>query len=789
MAITLYRIGQWCFTNGKKTIAIWLAIFVAAGFMAFSLHGKFDDVPSIGDVPSEQAGTLFTELFPDAPPLVGPVSAHFSFRAPEGTTLRDEKNMRVLDDVIARLKAIDTQGDTSRLANPVTASEQQFKQALKAGIESGQSEELSRKNALALLPLSADSRTGTTSIGFLAEASAEMKPEHLEGLKEAAEIGRAGGLQVEFGGQAVADTGKVTVLPEVIGITLAAIILTVMFGSLVAAGLPLITAILGVGISAMATLAAAAFTDLNSSTPVLGVMLGLAVAIDYALFILSRYQYELRSTTDKVEAIGKAVGTAGSAVVFAGLTVVIALSALMLSGIPFLGAMGVAASGAVLLAVLIALTFLPAILGIVKDKAFGWRIPALYNKAEAAHHVKVHPWVKKVQSRPILFAVGAIAVCGIMAIPLPGIQLGLISDATSQPDTTQRKHYELVAEGFGNGVANPILVVVDARETSPATEGIAVLASLIKGNKPELTEAQAAKQAAFSRVVTYLTAQKDIEHAQVVAVNPTGDGATIVVLPRASQRDPSTADTIRGLRSEAAVIQATTGATIGITGLMAIQEDISETLSNAFIPYFSVVIGLAIILLLLVFRSILIPLIATLGFVFTVAATFGLTVLIYNDGIFPSWVAPGPLTSFLPIFGIGVVFGLAMDYQVFLVTRMREEYVSGRSAQDAIVAGFNHGARVVIAAALIMTAVFAGFIFQDEIFVQSMGFALALAVFVDAFVIRMTLVPALLTLLGDKAWWIPKWLDRILPNVDVEGESLKQLLEPTQSPQNLHGHS
>jgi RND superfamily putative drug exporter len=497
-------------------------------------------------------------------------------------------------------------------------------------------------------------------------------------------------------------------------------------------------------------------------------MIGLAVGIDYTLFILARYRSELHHTDDRAHAAGIAVGTAGSAVVFAGLTVLIALSALSVVRIPFLTAMGLAAAATVLIAVLVALTLLPAILGLLKSWVFKGRVRR-YTPKRDEHGLVLNNgvrWARLLGRRPVAATLLVVVALGALAIPMKDMYLAFPTDSTAPSDTTQRKASDLMAEAFGPGREGPLLVVVDGRDIADDHQ----------------------RQVAFDQVSEWAGRLDDVKSATLVATNApvdpktgkpqgVGTGAMIQVTPASGADDPKTLDLLQTMRDGQAGIEEKTGTTTGVTGLTAITTDVSDRLNGALPVYLAVVIGLAFVLLMLVFRSILVPLTATLGFLLSVLATLGATVAIFQKGAFGIFEGQ-PIVSFMPIFLIGMVFGLAMDYQVFLVTRMREAHVHGLSTREAVVDGFRNSARVVVAAASIMTAVFSGFILEDDAVVKSMGFALAASIIFDAFIVRMVLIPSVLYLLGERAWWLPKWLDRLLPNVDVEGESLERDSKP-----------
>ncbi|MCW2794054.1 MAG: ydfJ 1, partial [Nocardioides sp.] len=636
------------------------------------------------------------------------------------------------------------------LANPVTAAADQRGQVVDAAREAGTSRARAEQNAAALSPLSPDGRVGTISFAFDVDTPTDVKPASLEALADVMAEARADGLTVEANGSGMTAMTEPGGSSELIGIAIALLVLVLTFGSLIAAGLPIVTAMFGVALGLTGITAMTAFMDIGSSTPILATMIGLAVGIDYTLFILARYRTELHHTDDREEAVGIAVGTAGSAVVFAGLTVLIALSALSVVGIPFLTAMGLAAAATVLIAVLVALTLLPALLGLFKSRAFGGRVRRYAPKREDDGQVLNNGvrWARFVGRRPVAVVLLVVVGLGALAIPLKGLHLAFPTDSTAASDTTQRKASDVMAEAFGPGREGPLLVVVDGRD---------------------LPEADRA--AAYGEVVDWAANLRGVANAQIVVQNEAGTGAQVLVTPASGPDDTATENLLTDLRSGQAGIEQETGTTTGVTGLTAITTDVSERLSSALPVYLAIVIGLAFLLLMVVFRSILVPLTATLGFLLSVLATLGATVAIFQEGAF-GLMEGQPIVSFMPIFLIGVVFGLAMDYQVFLVTRIREAHVHGASPREAVVDGFRNSARVVTAAAIIMTSVFAAFMLQDEPIIKSMGFALAVAVVFDAFVVRMALIPAVMYLLGERAWWLPGWLDRILPNVDVEGEGL-----------------
>jgi RND superfamily putative drug exporter len=722
MATYLYRIGRFAFRRWRLVAAGWLAVLALVIAGAATLSGATSEAFRIPGTPSQTAIDTLGDRFPEA--SADGATARVVFAAPDGEKLTDAPNRAAVEQTVTALQGLP---QVAAVTDPFTAG----------GVNQA-------------------GTVGYAQATYSVQSS-ELTEAAREALTASVEEARASGLTVEIGGDALQPQPE-TGLTEVIGVAVAAVVLVITFGSLIAAGIPLLTALLGIGIGVGAITAATGFMDLSGNTTILALMIGLAVGIDYALFILSRYRHELAVGREPRDAAGRAVGTAGSAVVFAGLTVVIALAALSVVGVPFLTQMGLAAAFTVVIAVLIALTLLPALLGALGPRIDGGRVPGLAPRDPEADPLSPDAgpgfgtrWARMIARRPVVVLLAAVAALGVIAIPATDLRLGMSDDSTAAPDTTQRKAYDLLAEGFGPGFNGPLMVVVETGEDDGAAQAAAQVAQRIQG---------------LGNVVAVTPP----------VLNPAGNTALLSVIPAEGPSSAATEELVHDIRD----LAAPAGATVGVTGLTAINIDVSEKLGDALLPYLAVVVGLAFLLLMLVFRSVLVPLKATAGFLLSVAATFGAVVAVFQWGWFAGLLGveqTGPIMSFLPIFLIGIVFGLAMDYQVFLVTRMREEYVHGAEPREAMVTGFGHSARVVTAAAIIMISVFSGFVLSPESFIKSIGFALGVAVLFDALVVRMTIVPALMALLGRSAWWLPAWLDRILPNVDVEGEKLRHLLD------------
>jgi RND superfamily putative drug exporter len=719
MATYLYRLGRFAFRRRGLVIAIWLALLGIGIAGAATLSGPTATGFTVPGTESQRAVDLLNERFPQL--SADGATARVVLQAPVGQKLSDPANKATVGQLVDRLG---TAPDVAQVADPFQAG-----------------------------TISADGRTGFAEVSYKVTADVVTDADR-SAVEAAAGSARTAGLTVELGGDAMQAQGQQSAT-EVIGIGVAAVVLLITFGSLVAAGLPLLAAIVGIGIGTTAITAATGFVDIGSGTPILALMIGLAVSIDYALFIMSRYRHELASGLEPEEAVGRAVGTAGSAVVFAGLTVVIALAGLSVVGIPFLTQMGLGAAFTVVIAVAIAVTLLPALLGLAGRRVLGGRIPFLKTPdPEAADKPTIgRRWANLVTRRPVPVLLIAVLGLGAIAVPALDLQLGLPDDSSAAPASTQRKAYDLLSDGFGPGFNGPLLVVVDGANAQDPKGSAARIENALRG----LPDVTAVTPAVF---------------------NQAGDTALLRVIPSSGPSTAQTKDLVAAIRD----VPPAAGTQVSVTGATAFNIDTSAKLGAALLPYLALVIGLAFLLLMLVFRSVLVPLKATLGFLLTVAATFGAVVAVFQWG----WLAnlfgiegqTGPVISMLPVFLVGIVFGLAMDYQVFLVTRMREQHVHGAGPIRSVVEGFSHGSRVVTAAAIIMIAVFSGFILSSETLVREIGFGLAFAVFVDAFVVRMTIVPAVMALLGRSAWWLPRWLDRLLPDVDVEGEKLRRHLDP-----------
>lgn len=834
MAELLYRLGKLSARRAWLVIAAWAVIFaLAVGGYLIGSKG----LTSSFDIPGTASGAVTDELQEKLPDFGG-ASGTVVFSTEDGSALTDEQRAGIsaliadsgdledVSDVIdpfdteqqradqaqqlsdgrqqitdgaaqldagqtqldagaAQLEAAQTQLDQARAqaeaAGFPTAqidAQQQQLDASKAQLDAQQQTITDGRSELAtqtsklelgarLLDLadgirfvSEDGSTALVNVAFT-EPRLELSEEAKQGVITHFESEPIDGVDVSFSTDIAQGVPQIFGVGEVIGLVIAAIVLLVLLGSVIAAGLPLVTAIVGVGIGVLATLSFSGVVQMASVTPVLGVMLGLAVGIDYSLFIINRHRKQLLQGAEVRESIGLANGTAGNAVIFAGATVIVALLALNVTGVPFLGLMGTAGAVCVAVAVLIAVTLTPALLGLVGERVLAKKPRARAAQARtassagsgAAHHARVEKPVKPMSTvRAVVTVLVSIVALLVVAIPSLSMRVGLPDGSSEPEDSASYRAYTLTQDEFGAGTNSTLLV------TAQLPSGL---------DDDQVLEKQVL-------VAEKIADQEDVVSVAPIAVSDDNELAAFQVIPAEGPNSVSTEQLVRDLRLLPAIdgdIQ------LGVAGQAAINIDISESLAAVLPLYLAVVVGLSLLIMILVFRSLLVPLIATGGFILSLFATYGAVVAVFQWGWFADVIglhSTGPILSFLPVILVGILFGLAMDYQLFLASGMREAYVHGAPARLAVMQGFRAGRAVVTAAALIMVSVFGGFIFSEATIIRSIGFGLAFGVLLDAFVVRMLLMPALMHLLGRSAWWIPRWLDRILPNVDVEGAALER---------------
>jgi uncharacterized membrane protein YdfJ with MMPL/SSD domain len=720
MATYLHRLGGWAFEHRWKTLGAWVIVLVAVIGAAAAFQGETNDKFSVPGTESQDAQDLLAEKFPGA----GGSSARVVYVAPTGEKLTDAANKAAVLESVERA----AQGEqVIETIDPYSAK-----------------------------AISADGRIGFADVIYPVPKE-EIEDSARDQLEASGDPAREAGMTVEFSGGIVTEESKTS---EGAAVLFAIVILGIALFSLLAAFLPVINAILGVVIGVTALTALTGVFDVSETAPVLASMLGLAVGIDYALFIISRHRQNLHDGLEPKESVAQATATAGSAVVFAGLTVVIALVGLMVMNIPFLTVMALAAAATVSLAVLIAITLLPATLGFAGERigrtnrVFAYR-PRRGRSPE--REPASQRWARLVTGRPLpVLAIGLAALI-VIAIPATHMSLGL-PDAGSEPtSSTERRAYDYLTEGFGPGFNGVLTVVVDAPGTT-------------KEQQAQIAEA----------TTEGLTSLPNVAAVAEPVQNKTGEVTVAYVTPKSGPSSEETEDLVATIRDKADEVRAETGIEVSVTGQTALNIDTSDRLATKLPLYLLVVVGLAMLLLILVFRSILVPVKAALGFLISIAASLGFVVWVFQDGHLNGLfdvAKTGPLVSFLPVLLIGILFGLAMDYEVFLISRVREKFVHSGKPRESIVTGYRQSGRVVIAAALIMISVFGSYVLDVDPVVKAIGLSLAVGVLIDAFVVRMTLVPAVMAVMGRSAWWLPRRMDRVMPNLDIEGEKLHERLQ------------
>ncbi len=764
MGNKLHRLGAFTFKHPIWTISSWILLLVILGYTASVFMKPTTSSISIPGTEAQKALDQMSELFPSS----GKGSGRIVFAAPEGKTITDFSSTitttsQQLDKVDGVIKAVDISQNPAALSKDKTI-------------------------AYTLIQLE--------------ESQSTIKPATTEKISTIVSSARQNGLRVEIGGDIIERApGSIIGPTEVSGVVIALLVLVMTLGSLIAAGMPIITAVITIGISMTGLFSLSQVMTIGSTTPVLAVMLGLAVGIDYSLFIINRYRTYVLEGFAYDDAAARSIGTAGNAVIFAAATVVIALSALSVVQIPFMTTMGLAAAAAIAIAAAVAITLIPALLRLAGSRIFSRRQRKVAAKAQKAgphedHHADRttlwYRWGAAITRYPILVVVVCLVVIGAIALPLRDIKLGLPTDEYASHSTTERKAYDLLTKGFGAGFNAPLLVVVEGLPAVNDTDRAAVRGAAMQQLNMQVAsltvEQQAAALATIDQSVTQYaklvqlknvadTIAKDKRVVNAVPATATDDGTKglIQIIPAAGPSDQLTTDLITDLRDQTQRQKLTgnNSISLAVTGTTALQNDINVKLAAALPVYLIVVIGLSFVLLTIAFRSVLVPLKATLGFLLSVLAMFGALVAVFQWGWFGIAEAPGPIVNFTPIIAIGILFGLAMDYEFFLVTSMHEAYRETKDAHRSVLRGFALASKVVMAAAIIMVAVFTGFVFNHDPTVQGIGFALAFGIFVDAFIVRLTIVPAVMVLLGRAAWWLPGWLDRLLPHLSIEGEAEK----------------
>ncbi|HVM55120.1 MAG TPA: MMPL family transporter [Acidimicrobiales bacterium] len=717
MSEFLFRLGRLTARHPYRTLTVWLLIGLAVFSLKSSFGGEVSNDFRVPGVEAQRARDLLKERFPTQSGSAGQVVFH----VPGGRL--DEPARKA--ELAASLERLRTGEHVTLVTNPFDP----------AGAT-----------------VSVDGRTAFTNIQYDKQTLERADYEHV-----ATAIGptRAAGIQAEISGSIAMAANEVE-SREGIGLIVAVIVLLVAFGSVIAMGIPIGTALLGLGIGLGGIGLLAGFISVPDVSPMLAAMIGLGVGIDYALFVVTRHRQHLHAGMTVTDAAGRANATAGQSVLFAGTTVVIALVGLILAGIPAITTMGAAVAIVVIVAMAMAVTMLPAFLGMA-----GTRIDTLSVRRRRSATTETEGptvsgrWASHVGHRPWPYAIASLVALAALAVPVGSLRIGWADDGNAASSTTQRKSYDLLSDAFGKGFNGPLSIVVDG------------------GN--------ASVRPALDRAMGSLKADPEIASVSPPRLSDRGDTAMFLAIPKSSPQDEATTELVKRLRSEVlpAALQGS-GATALITGQTAFFEDISQKLSDRLPIFIAAVVALSFLLLTVVFRSILVPLKAALMNLLSIGAAYGVVVAVFQWGWGNGLVGMEdtiPVNPFVPLIMFAILFGLSMDYEVFLLSRIREEYVRSGDSHGSVVRGLASTARVITSAALIMISIFLAFVTSSDVMVKMFGVGLATAVFLDATLVRMVLVPSTMSLLGRANWWLPRWLDRILPRLDFEGDDRSEVTE------------
>jgi len=731
----LYRLGRLCGRRARIVLAVWIVL--AAGLVALGAaagHQTSDDL-SLPGTGSTQATDLLTANLPDQANGSNPLV----IQAPAGEKVTGSKHKDAIEQTVTAVRDVP---HVTKAVNP-------FGQNGAALISEDQ--------AIAYIPVTLD-------VG-----PSDLTEDEARQVLDAGAPATAAGLDVSLGGYAGQQLSKPdTEISEAIGLAAAVVILLFAFGTVTAMALPIVTAILGL-VSTLALISVLGLVlDVPSIAPTLATMIGLGVGIDYALFIVTRHKQQLRDGMEMGESIARATATAGGAVVFAGTTVVIALVSLLLAGIPLVTNLGLTAAVAVVVAVLSATTLLPALLGVLGPRIDALRVPLPSHPDDHQPHGWAR-WARWVVARPWRSLVAATVVLVVLAIPLLQLELGQ-NDVGAMPEsTTARQAYDGMAAGFGPGSNGPLLVAAQlGAPAKPASDD----PTGNPASDPRLTKLSKA-----------LAGAHGVASVSPPTLDKAGDTALYTVISTSAPSSDATSDLVVELR-DTTIPKATKGTdvTASVGGQTAAYIDLADRISDKLPQMIGVVVGLSFIVLMLAFRSLLVPAKAALMNLLSVAAAYGVVTFVFQEGHGASLIGLDeavPIVSFVPLLMFAILFGLSMDYEVFLMTQIQERYHQTRRPTRAVVDGLAGTGRVITSAALIMVCVFASFVLDGDPIVKQFGVGLAVAIAIDATIVRCLLVPAVMTLMGRAAWWMPAWLARRLPRIDIEGE---HALDPPPAP-------
>ena len=764
------RLGTWCHDRRKLVLGLWVVLFFIGG-AAQGAGNAFRDEFNLPDSESRDGFDILDEHFGGAGTGV---TGTIVFEAPQGVTDPEvERGMQAMFDETAEI------ADVQRVISPYGPEGE--RQIASQGPAEGQ---------IAFAEVELPDDIDFTRAGEIRDAILAAAPDNVEGLR------------IEMGGWVFAEFEQPS--SEILGVAFAIVILILAFGSVLAMGLPIGTALMGIGIGTSILVALSNVFTVPEMAQFIGLMIGLGVGIDYALLIVTRYREQLHAGHSVRESVAIAMDTAGRSVLFAGTTVVISLLGMLLIGLTFVSGMALGAGLVVAITVAASLTLLPALLGFAGDNiertrwrgllaagfaaiglvgiglkigplagiGFGLAVIILVAgffyaplKRELPHRppkprreTAAYRWSRVIQHRPWTAALVGAVVLVVLAIPVFSLRLGASDESNFAEDTTTKQAYDLLVEGFGPGFNGPLILAAELPEGADVAD--------------------------LTAVNETVSGVEGVAFASEPVLNDEDDPTAAIwqVVPNAGPQERATSDLVNRLRDDVLPsVQGEAGVDVAVTGNVAVNIDFSDYLASRMGYFFTAVLALSFLLLMMVFRSLLVPLKAVIMNLLSIGASYGVVVALFQWGWLSdiTGVQPAPIEPWAPMMLFAIVFGLSMDYEVFLLSRVREEWTRTGDSRTSVADGLAATAKVITAAAAIMVVVFGAFILEDDRVLKLMGTGLATAIFLDATIVRMLLVPATMELLGDRNWWLPRWLDRILPNLDVEGHAEPVVVDTT----------